>query len=521
MANPFSSEDMAGGYASARPPVHQEVIHRLRSHLPTFDRALDVGCGAGLSTKALSGLARICIGLEPVESMARRGPSVAAGACFVVGTAEALPVRERSVDIIAAAGSLNYADLDAFFPEAARALAKNGWLVVYDFSPGRRFPNSTSLDEWYGSFAACFPSPPNEARHLDPEILGQLHLGFRVVSFENFEIALTLTPDFYLEYILTETNVAFAMRNGVSIDDIRSWCAQTLKPVWAGQDRVVLFNGYFACLQLSRFEQAVDAVVTGDIGALGRLLSENPELIHARSTREHRATLLHYTAANGVEQYRQTTPGNAVDIAKMLLAAGADVDAVAETYGGGTEQTTLNLLVSSCHPAAAGLQCALAEVLLDYGAAINGVADDASPLRTALAFHYTKVAEVLARRGARVDTVLTAAGLGREDVLMHLPGDRDLAMVSAAAHGRVGAVELLLRSGVDPGAKDARQFTALHWAAYYGHLEVVRLLLAWKAPLEARNCYGGTPLGQTIWATMHQSVRPHHRAIIELLKERE
>ena len=70
-------------------------------------------------------------------------------------------------------------------------------------------------------------------------------------------------------------------------------------------------------------------------------------------------------------------------------------------------------------------------------------------------------------------------------------------------------------------AKDARQFTALHWAAYYGHLEVVRLLLAWKAPLEARNCYGGTPLGQTIWATMHQSVRPHHQAIIELLKEKE
>ena len=61
---------------------------------------------------------------------------------------------------------------------------------------------------------------------------------------------------------------------------------------------------------------AVDAVVTGDVAALERLLRENPELVRARSTREHRATLLHYVAANGVEDYRQKTPRNAVEIAK-------------------------------------------------------------------------------------------------------------------------------------------------------------------------------------------------------------
>ena len=60
-------------------------------------------------------------------------------------------------------------------------------------------------------------------------------------------------------------------------------------------------------------------------------------------------------------------------------------DALADTYGGDTLQTTMNLLVSSAHPAGAGLQSAIAEVLLDYGAAVNGVADDESPLMTALA----------------------------------------------------------------------------------------------------------------------------------------
>jgi predicted TPR repeat methyltransferase len=38
-----------------------------------------------------------------------------------------------SLDLIAAAGSLNYVALDRFFPEAARILAPNGLLLAYDF----------------------------------------------------------------------------------------------------------------------------------------------------------------------------------------------------------------------------------------------------------------------------------------------------------------------------------------------------------------------------------------------------
>ena len=56
---------------------------------------------------------------------------------------------------------------------------------------------------------------------------------------------------------------------------------------------------------VSAFEAAADAIVTGDVATLNRLLREHPTLIRARSTREHRATLLHYVAANGVENYRQ------------------------------------------------------------------------------------------------------------------------------------------------------------------------------------------------------------------------
>src|SRR5207247_7700519 len=104
------------------------------------------------------------------------------------------------------------------------------------------------------------------------------------------------------------------------------------------------------------FESAVEAVVDGDLGALQDALRGDPLLVRARSSRVccfdppvHRATLLHYVAANGVEAYRQQTAPNAIEIARTLLQAGAEPDALADMYG--AECTTMSMLVSSDHPA--------------------------------------------------------------------------------------------------------------------------------------------------------------------------
>jgi hypothetical protein len=85
---------------------------------------------------------------------------------------------------------------------------------------------------------------------------------------------------------------------------------------------------------VSVFETAVDALVDGDAAALRKLLNGNPGLARERSMREHRSTLLHYVSANGVEDFRQKTPGNIVAIATLLLDAGAEVNAESAAYGG-------------------------------------------------------------------------------------------------------------------------------------------------------------------------------------------
>ena len=242
---------MSAGYATSRPAVHPHVIELVRRHLGLdrkVSRALDVGCGAGLSTKPLEEIAECCIGIEPVEAMLAWTRSTAPDAHFLVGAAEAIPIAGRSIDILTAAGSLNYADFDLFFPEAARVLKERGVLVVYDFSQGREFHDSPKLADWFSQFVARYPKPPSEARAISPESLAQLDCGFELRSHEQFEIGLRLDVDFYLDYAMTETNVAFAVRQGTPEGEIRSWCGETLAAVFEGVAREVLFRGYIAYL---------------------------------------------------------------------------------------------------------------------------------------------------------------------------------------------------------------------------------------------------------------------------------
>lgn len=101
------------------------------------------------------------------------------------------------------------------------------------------------------------------------------------------------------------------------------------------------------------FEYAVDYLLAGELELLTALMEAHPELIYQNSQYGHHATLLHYTASNGVELWRQKVPINLVAITQLLLAKGADSRAKMQVYGGAFD--TLSLLVSSAHPAQAGV----------------------------------------------------------------------------------------------------------------------------------------------------------------------
>lgn len=304
------------------------------------------------------------------------------------------------------------------------------------------------------------------------------------------------------------------------------------------------------------FEQAVDALVHGDVGTLKALLTAQPALATARSSRRHEATLLHYVAANGVEDERQRTPANIVEIAQALLKAGAMPDATANIYGGGAGSTPLVLLVTSAHPARAGQQGDLVKVLVNGGASATGIHDDNLPLYSAILARNIRAIRALIRGGARVDNLVYAvaaqqpaqveafivkpaplythademwvrdaqallnyalpvAGLmgDVQSVALLLDAGANInaaqaplhatALQEAAMAGHLEVVRVLLARGADVSLQDNQGFTPLHAASWNGHLEVIDLLLAHNAALEARNNYGGTVLDTTVHAIIN------------------
>lgn len=281
--------------------------------------------------------------------------------------------------------------------------------------------------------------------------------------------------------------------------------------------------------RIAKFEEAVEAIISGDLRTLERLLRENPKLVHERSTRSHRSTLLHYVSANGVEGYRQKTPKDAVRIAELLLKAGAEVDAEADVYGGGA--TTLGLVGTSIHPFKAGVQNPLMQVLLDHGADINhprSAGNEQTAVLGCLSNGRPTAARYLAERGARFN-LESAAGVGNVEVVKSYfrPDGRPKSKVSkkqltsalltACTWGQNNVIEFLSGKGVDLQAHLGDGQTPLHCAAIGGQLETIKLLLKWKPPLEAKNIYGGTVLGQTLWSAAHGGDPKIFSQIIETL----
>jgi ankyrin repeat protein len=245
--------------------------------------------------------------------------------------------------------------------------------------------------------------------------------------------------------------------------------------------------------------------------------------------RNHHATLLNYVGANGVEDFRQKTPSNAVDIAETLLKAGAAVDAMGDMYRG---TTTLGLVATSIHPLKAGLQKELIDILLKYGADINhAVAPDYTEgllINACLHNGRGEIVAYLAEKGATLD-LEGAAGTGvLSEVKNHYNEDgslknetdiikRDLGFMWACCYGHKAVIEFILEKGFDLSTP-ADGMTALHAAVIGGDIDIIKLLLDQKAPLEIKNYYGGTVLGQALWSA-YNDPKPQYPQIIDILIE--
>lgn len=183
----FRHVRVAAGYASARPFLHPEVFARVRDVIQTASlvrRALDVGCGTGMSSVALLNLAQQVVGVDTSLEMLRLARK-AERLHYLASQAEALPFRSGRFDLIAACGSMDWVDRTRFMPRAAELLVTGGWLVSLDFGDRGQSAAIPALERWYQDvFHRAYPRPP--AR--DPLLTSAeaLHHGFSEPVYQSF-----------------------------------------------------------------------------------------------------------------------------------------------------------------------------------------------------------------------------------------------------------------------------------------------------------------------------------------------
>lgn len=174
-------------YAAFRPAYPDTLIDSI-SRLPAMRRlALDCGTGNGQAAVALARHFERVIATDASEKQlehARAAPNVE----YRRAPAEASGLADRSVDLVTAAQSLHWFDIDAFFRETQRILTVNGAVAVWGYGdPVLHEPAlETTLREFNRGLLEPY-WPPERSILLD---------GYRAIDFPFEEI---IMPELALE----------------------------------------------------------------------------------------------------------------------------------------------------------------------------------------------------------------------------------------------------------------------------------------------------------------------------------
>ncbi len=143
---------VADAYDRARPTYPPEAAAWLVGS--DFAHVLELGAGTGKLTEQLDALGHRVVATDPLEPMLRHLVQRLPRPKVVLSTAEQIPLRSRSMDVVVVAQAFHWFDLERALPETARVLRPGGHLGLVWNLRDERIP-------WVRRLGTLIGDPPH------------------------------------------------------------------------------------------------------------------------------------------------------------------------------------------------------------------------------------------------------------------------------------------------------------------------------------------------------------------------
>lgn len=248
----FDTKRIAEGYKK-RPYLHKQVIEKFQEIIikTNFKRGLDVGCGAGLSTKALKDICDFVIGTDISPEMIKVAKEVCnedANIKYMVSKAEKISLEEK-VDVVTAAGVVQWIEKDIFLDNMKNLLHINGFLLIYDFAISDKMLQCPAYTEWWhNEYLKEFPKPyRNEHQWEEKDVLPY---GFRMLKQVLLNMEYDFTLSSFIEFMMIQSNVNIKIESGEkTVESVYNWFEKTLSEIFRNSKKTVMFHGYLWCIK--------------------------------------------------------------------------------------------------------------------------------------------------------------------------------------------------------------------------------------------------------------------------------
>ena len=244
----FDSKRIANGYANDRPWLHKSVIEQIQiefADIIPFQNGLDVGCGAGLSTKALKLICDKVTGTDISEEMVHicQTQYAAPEFTFYAAKAEETGTPQTPYDIVTAAGVVDWVDRDKFLENMRLVMAENAPLILYDFWISDRMLGNLAYTDWYQKqYLEKFPKlPRNETLWEQEDIPSIFSYDKQTICQMQHEFDM---PSF-IRFMMTQTNINSKIESGhMTEEKVLGWMQETLSPIFRERKQTLIFDGY-------------------------------------------------------------------------------------------------------------------------------------------------------------------------------------------------------------------------------------------------------------------------------------